>query len=325
MKNCLFVCFIFLLQWYAISCQLFTDDTPDLANAKEVAAEIFTHSITTQKTIYLNEYLHSDFLSTEIRNMIEGDSFLKKMLICPGQNQDTIFTFEEIPYSRELKNLTTIYKDGSMESVIDDFSSEDLNPLYELTQNTRNESDRIGRTIIKDGNITVFNTKGVQMLKEPYEIACMKTFIDSMHIYIDKIKAGKFKINNSKPLLDSVEMISQMKALPNGNIQLESIALLNVCNKNSAELTPSYTKTLIELVPDMTKTLKVEYFNGNQLVLRRVFSYENNNLLYNFHQNTILNENPAKIETFSLEIKPKNKPVLIYILEQFHRNQTIFH
>lgn len=320
MKIYLFVfLFTLFLPIVNISCQLNTDIQNDSFANKKVAVEILIHSITVQRTVYLNNIQHADFLSREMKSKINNDKFLLRMLISSFQDQDTVYSFEEIPYTKEVQTHTIIYDDGSTSSVIDEINSAKNNPLYILTQNQQDDNEHVVRTVVKDGYITGYNKHARQILKEPFEFPDMKPFVDTLQVYLEKIKHNKIKkINTGFFVGDNSESHEIMKILPCGNVQIQNIY---TDNKDFS----LQNKTVTELNQEMTKILSVDVFNNNQLVKRKIFSYEDNKLLKNYHRSTILNENPAFIESKHLTINHLGRPVLNHSIEKFLRNQTIFY
>ena len=298
---------------------------------KNIAMEVYTHSTVIDQTEYLQAGLHDEFLHPDVVAQLTNDPFLRQKLRSSAtEDNDTIFSYDEIPLVREIKSYTCIFQDGTLQSTTDYPTPFEANALYQLNENPPSEATRISRTVEKDGSLKIYNTRGELIAEELFPVSDMKDFLDTMKIYVQKCKDRSAHDEDTIVMnISGVEKIlpaaSRISSLPSGHVILE-LDLQSL----PAEATPlprisGVIKSRTELNEDMTRTLKFELFKGDYLIQRKMYAYQDKAALRNLYRNKVISENPESVESESLMLNSKGFPVLHHTKELFYRNQTYYH
>ncbi len=315
------------------SCNNYVSDIIVESTPKGLAMEVKCHYISTDKTVFINFDEHHDFLSTELIAKIQQDQFLRARANYPGTESDTIFSFHEIPLVTEFKSETNLYYSGHSETSITDLTSIAHNPIYELTENPIDVSARIRKTIVKDGFLTGFNSMGEEVMRTPYETPDLSEFLDTLTVYLTMLHhhhvtpPAAFKVgsHNVKPCPPEYH-IKQSK-LPGGNVILESKVLRTPISKafKSATSALIQLRSVIELDPEMTKTLRYELHEGDQLLERKVYTYASEVKFQSLYRGRVVTENPRTVVSEVLTFDIEGKPMLRQTSQHFLQNQIIYH
>lgn len=302
----------------------------------ELAIEIFSHVQTLNKTEYINEFEHEDFLSAELISMISSNKQAKRQLKRISDNEvDTVFSLEEIPIYSEQITKTRIYSSGVMESELSDITPEDKNPINSFMANPLPEESKIRKTIIVDGMINSYSSNGDLVYSVPYAEQNMKQFLDTLKYYVslsvDTLKNSQISLKRRIKSIEDQKVAQgiAVRELSNGNIVLEQymdgkerLSSQRVSIMGSSERLKSRT----ELNPDMTKTISFELLQGNQLLERRRYTYSSNKLLRNSKSvQNLHSENPENIKTEVLILSKDGFPMIKTIQEHYLQNQILFH
>lgn len=300
----------------------------------EIAVEIFNHSQCVDKIEYLSTAKHPDFISPEIISMISSNKqAIMRMSKSRTNEIDTVFSLEEIPIYSERITSTRIYSSGIMESVSQDVTPEDKNPINTFTANPLPIEFTIKKTIVEDGTIKSFNGDGKLIQSKPYVQQDMKVFLDTLKHYValsEKVKERqlvKSESQLSKIKRQTIPAGAKIIELSNGNIILEQpidngVPINGMRLKSNSE--PLRART--ELNPEMNKTIKFEVLQGKQLLERRTYFYSNKEALKNSKYTLNLpNENPEMIKSETLTFNAQGIPVIKRTQELYIRNQMIFH
>lgn len=299
--------------------------------SKDIAMEVCVHSTVIDKTEPLRAGLHDEFLHPDVVSMLENDPFLRKRLrTLNDDNNDTIFTYDEIPLVRESKIHTCIYKDGTMQTETDFMTPFSSNTLFQLNENPPSEKTRISKTIEKNGLLKMYNYEGKLLSEEVLPVSDMSNFLDTMKLYVRKLeeeeqKLERNKINPVAAIRNRLPQGSRILRHPNGHVLLEIDLVEPIRETSFLSQKGDLLKSKTELSEDMTKTLKFELFRGDYLVQRKVYTYNDKDALRNLHHKDILNENPESIESECLMLNSKGLPVLHHSKEFFYRNQTCYY
>ncbi|MDO9633862.1 MAG: hypothetical protein Q7J05_02305 [Paludibacter sp.] len=329
MKTNLILIVLFLISVFTNSCNQEIEDIA-ITNQK-VAMEIFTHSTIIEQIEYLQMDLHRDFLSPDLIAKLEKNPFLKKKLLKNSEEiQDTIFSYDEILLIRESKNQTIIFNDGRSEYYSEHLTPFEQNPLCQLTANPEPEGDRISKTVLKDGFLSVYNVKNELIVQEVYPIDNMKEFLDTMRVFVEMSTAknqmkstdNAFKIRSIRQYIDVGGNVSE---LSNGNTLIE-FPMQSTCSSNEDGYKISgILKSRLELNPEMTKTLRFEIFQGDYLIHRKQYTYRDTEMLKNIYDEEIILENPESIESEILFTNAQGIPVIRHSKEFFYRNQSLYY
>lgn len=300
----------------------------------KVAVEIFSHSQSVSKIEFLNDTEYSDFISPEVISMISSN---KQAIMRMRENRtteiDTVFSLEEIPIYTERITSTHIYSSGIMESVTQDVTPDDKNPINTFTANPLPVEFKIKKTIVEDGMIKSFNGDGKLIQSKPYAQQDMKVFLDTLKYYIalsEKVgepQRAKLETQLSKIKKQTIPSGAKIIELSNGNIVLEQ-PIDNRVSTNGLRLKSNSEplRARTELNPEMNKTIKFEVLKGKQLLERRTYFYSNKETLKNSKYTLNLpNENPEIIKSEILTFNSQGIPMIKCIQELYIRNQMIFH
>lgn len=298
---------------------------------QDIVIEMLTHVTLIDQTEYLQESIHDDFLTCELTDLINKNTFLRqKMKRDKPSSVDTVFSYDEIPLVKETKNRTRIFTDGTMESITEFLTPLTDNMIFQLTETPVAEKSRIALTTQKNGMLTVYNAAGEILTQEAFPEPDMRDFIDTMKVYVLKINRNTpDKQNNPKSGTKYFKQYctagNNICELPNGNVMIES----PVTNeKNTSGVYPGISGTLksrIELNPEMTKTLQHDIFQGNNLIQRKKYTYNSSKNLMSLHHNRVICENPQSIETFTLTMNSEGYPVIRHSKEFYKTNQTRYY
>lgn len=325
-------CIIFISGCLMISCN---NNEPEVSLIKtddqHIAMEVFTHSTIIDQIEYLKVGLHDEYLDPAIILRLKNDVFLRQKLFASSlEVSDTIFSYDEIPLIRESKSHTCILQDGTWQSSTDHLTPFETNIIFRLNENPPSEEYRISKTVVKEGHIKIYNHQGELIGEELYPVQDMREFLDTMKIYVQLNKKRMLdKAKNNAQMIRRIKKQSsestKVSLLSNGHVQLEFTLEKCPVEIYGIAKTPGVLKSRTELSEDMTKTLKFELFQGEYLIQRKSFTYNNNKTLCNFYQNDVVNENPEIIESESLVLNSKGLPVLHHTKEYFERNQTYYY
>lgn len=307
------------------------DPEIDLKKDREIAMEVYSHSTVIDQFEYLQSGVHDEFLHPEILSQLDKDPFLKqKLRVSSTEESDTIFSYDEIPQIRESTSYTCIYQDGTLESSIDHLTPFAANTVFQLNENPPSEKTRISKTIIENGYLKIYNNEGELITQESYPVSDMKEFLDTMKMYVQlsKENVNEDEENNAQIIRASVKNNNKginISRLPNGNVVLEFSLQEMPAEMTGLCKVPDILNSRTELSEDMSKTLKFELFNGEYLIQRKVYTYNNRENLRNFHHDEVIGENPEFIESESLMLNSKGFPVLHHTKEFFNQNQTYYY
>ena len=310
----------------------------DNSNSKiekgDVAIEIFSHIQSANRTEFINKNKHSDFISDKVLSLVSSNKQAMMRLNKIGANEiDTIVSLEEIPIYKETITATKIYSSGIMESEIQDVTPDDMNPINSFTANPLPIESTIKKTIIEGGMIKSYSGIGELIHSESYVGQNMKQFLDTVKYYVALSEESQEKKQmNSESQLNKIKK-QKMPAgakiieLSNGNVVLEQFI---ETNKNTASFSikgsSERLRTRTELNPEMTKTIKFEILQGEQLFERRTYFYSENKLLKNSKYAVNLpNENPEVVKSEVLVFNRQGVPMIKTTQERYLRNQMIFH
>lgn len=298
---------------------------------RNIAMEVYVHSTVIDKTEPLRAGLHDEFLHPDVVSMLENDPLLRKRLQTKkGSDNDTIFTYDEIPLIRETKTHTCIYKDGTLQSVTDYITPFSSNTLFQLNENPPSEETRISKIVEKNGLLKMYNTQGALLAEEIFPVSYLCDFLDTMKIYVKKLdeetkNTGNGDVNRVAFIRNKLPRGSRFSRQSNGHFYLETELIEPTVKATLLAGNGELLKSRTELSEDMTKTLKFELFRGDYLVQRRTYTYNNKDALKNLHHKDILSENPESVESECLILNSKGFPVLHHTKEFSYRNQTSYY
>lgn len=287
------------------------------------AIEMKSHIKTMNIVDFLQKGIHDEFLSSDIINIINKDEELKRKLYGFTSNKiDTIYSYDELPISKEIKSEIRIFDDGTYESTTEFLTSSLDNSLSYYNKHINSEESKIAKIICKNGRICAYNSSGTQLINEIYPEINMKKHIDTMRIVLEKHITAKDSICNKSvddskceiiTRITSVEKINQTTYSDNADYErLKSIGVKGVLKQRA------------EFNQEMDKVLKYETFIGKSLIQKRLYNYTENKLMFNLYNDSFLSENPESIDTYTLIIDRKNKLRIHYSKEIFFQNQILY-
>lgn len=316
-----------------ISCQ--ADKNPDLPVdelvKRDVAMEIFSHSQTIVQIEYLSKEKHSDFLTAELLSKINQNPTAQRMYKNSAEESDTVFHLEELPVFSEIKTTTRIFDDGTSSTVIIDLTPDDANPANSFRETPVSDEFVIYKTVLENQQLVATNKSGEIIVREDFPVDNLTEFLDTVKYYVAQLQS-----DGSPQSVRSVNSLFlskfqknhtfETRILPNGNVVIENIELNQLLVSGETNITPSSSlKTISELDPQMSKILKFEVFNGNQLLSRKIFTYADNPLMRNsvYKKNTY-GENPFQVDIQILITGSEGQPMIKTSREVYFKNQTIF-
>lgn len=305
----------------------------NIINAQEgIAIEATYHFIYSEQSEFLKINEHKDFLSTDIINIIRNDPFLNARSKAQCEQSDTVFTLSEIPIKTEQRYQSRIFHNGHSETIFEDLTGEGSNPIYYLIENAVDESTQIRKTIIKEGVLTAFNSSGNEVIRSAFEEPDMREFLDTLFIYLDKLQregngSTLNKMNQFRFSLNKLYELVTFSKLPNANISMELIENKDFTGNSSTSSMYKWhnTRSITELDPEMTKTLRYELYAGNQLIGRSIYSYSPDDNFRGTYNGKIVSEHPEIIKTQIISFNPEGKPMLRTTTITYLKNQIIYH
>lgn len=316
-----------------ISCQ--ADKSPDLPVdnlvKREVAMEIFSHSQSIVQMEYITKEKHADFLTAQLLSKISQNSIAQRMYKNSIEESDTVFHLDELPVYSEINSTTQIFDDGSSSTVVIDLTPDDANPANTFKETPVSDELVIYKTVLENQQLVATNKSGEIIVNEDFPVANLSDFLDTIKYYVSQLKSDglpqSVKSVNSI-LLAKFQNIHphETKILSNGNVVIESVESGQLLISGETDIAPSSSiRTISELDPQMSKILKFEVFNGNQLLSRKKFTYADNPLLRNsVYKKNAYGENPRQVDFEILVSGSHGQPMIKTIREVYLRNQTIF-
>jgi hypothetical protein len=298
---------------------------------KKIAMEVYTHSSVIDQTEYLQTGLHDDFLHPDIVARLNHDTFLQQKLnAATMEENDTIFSYEEIPLVKESKTYCCIFQDGTLQSSTDHLTPFQDNTLFQLNENPPSEATRISKTVVKDGLMKLYNVKGDLIAEELFPVSNMKDFLDTMKVCLHNVEIQRAvkeaaRVRDIGRIRKKLPEECKISQLSNGHVVLElALQSMPAVTKNLSIMSGVF-KSKTELSEDMTRTLKFELFRGDYLVQRKTYAYSDKAPHCNYHFNDVISENPESIESEQIILNANGFPVLHHSKEFFHRNQFFYY
>lgn len=316
-----------------ISCQ--ADKSPDLPVdqlvKREVAMEIFSHSQTIVQLEYISKEKHSDFLTADVLSKINQNPIAQRMYKNSAEESDTVFHLEELPVFSEINTTTRIFDDGTSSTVVIDLTPEDANPVNSFRETPVSDELVIYKTVLENQQLVATNKSGEIIVHEDFPVDNLSDFLDTIKFYVAQLQSDESpqsvrSVNSLLLSRDQNNLPFETRILPNGNVVIENIESNQLLVSGETDITPSSSlKTISELDPHMSKILKFEVFNGNQLLSRKIFTYADNPLMRNsvYKKNTY-GENPRQVDIQVLITGSQGQPMIKTSREVYLRNQTIF-
>lgn len=286
---------------------------------QEVVMEMFTHSTLVQQMLYMNEQMHACFMSSELRKTMEETPFLASKWKSATLNEtDTVFNMAEIPFVKVLRSHSKVCAMGRLESTMEEITPNEANDAYFKSGYSTDVKHGITKTVLKEGYMYGYNRLGELVIQEKFELPLLKNVIDTVRLYLQRIE------NNSTDTLCSEwqQLCTKIYSTRHDELNLYEATThdnLKVCKSNIR------TRTVTELDADLNRPILVKKYRGNQLTLRRRYSYSAHNALTNWHKQKALGTNPCTIVTEKLEFCDRGWPFIEFTIEYYHRNQILFH
>lgn len=332
MKNVSLPTLILLISFMLIKsgcAQQEKDFGEDLPLTKSIALEMYLHYIALEQTNYLNRQQHHEFLSPDVERRLQQHSFYAAQLYRSiTEPSDTVFSYEEIPSVRETKTHTIIYEDGTSEAFFEDLTPHDQSLLFHLSESPQPAESRIVATRLSNGWLTAYGPDQKVLFEQPYITDNQREFLDTLEKYV-RMSIPPYSSappQNPNPLLRLKMNLPEgatASLLPGGNIRME-MSFPSVALKSTSFHT-GVLKSSTELNPEMTRTLKFELYQGEFLLQRKIYSYEETPLLRNRYKEMELTENPMVISSQTLTVNSHGMPVLRQTHEYYYRNQSFYY
>lgn len=322
-QHYLFLCILL------ISCQE-TIDVPITASRSKIAMEIFTHTQTIEEQAYLNSIKHPDFISQNLQNLVVDDEFSLRMFKAPAEELfDTVFSIEEIPVFSELSTITRIYENGSSDVEINDLTPEGINPTSNFYETPQDIEDKIVKTVIEGGRMITYNSGGRVLVNEPYDQENFTQFLDTLKFYLKKVQEDSERqyVRSLNYLMNYTQNNGgslKYQILESGEVELQQEFSMEEKVNDLIQNTRVFVKTTLD--PTMSRTMRSEIRNGEQLIQKKTYHYSDKEELRNsIYKKNGYGENPQKIETQTLIFNMWGKPVIRKVSETYLRNQSFFY
>lgn len=313
-------CSLFTFILLCSACQ--PEDWVDVG-VQSISSDTIMSYIVRQVTIDQYESLdpekHAEFMTDALSCLMHESS--RQNLCCISQQDDSLVKceYDEIPVVSEIRMKWVAYKDGNSELVVENLIPEGNNPLMLLVENPRSEEVAIARLVISSGKMKVFNKKNKLLVEDDCPAISMTSFVDAFVAYTQEeadirqkrlVKTGGHNDFNSTTQNDTTIKIE--KAVKSNSF-LSHFPVLASINKAVAVMNH-----------DLTKILRFELYANRQLIHRKVFFYQDDNLLFNFNKFRKVSENPRLIDAATLFFTSEGKPYIYRIRTLYHSNQLIF-
>jgi hypothetical protein len=282
-----------------------------------VVLEINVHQTSIDQYEVPDEELHSDFMGAYLKSLA-GHTFHGKLRQKLSGENDTVFTYDEIPLIRETRSKILVYADGTSETQLEDLTPEGVNPLYNLTETPPESKHLLSKTLLKEGHLKVYNKHNELLIDELYPEYNMKEFLDSLQYYV------QFGGNSPKRMpLSGIDPIGLNRlALSDGTVLLEQQLGVQPSGVEALHaLSP--IKAVAVMNDEMTRTLRFELHGHDQLLHRKVFEYEDSYLLTNYVNGKEFSSNPRSIESMTLQLSKEGNPVIYRSKTFYHSNQSV--